>query len=201
MPRKNLVKQFRPNSDYHVYSRGFNRLPVFMDDRDTAEFLGRLRSLLITGRPNPMGRATRLDVTLLAYALVPNHFHLHLHQGEDPFAIRRLMYALTPPYARYFSDKYGLKGKRPVWHGAYFARPITDATDRLEVVTYIHLNRNGRERSEYTSHANYLGTRSDPWVDHERGLRPFGGSEGYANFIADRERVRAARRMARELGR
>jgi REP element-mobilizing transposase RayT len=201
MPRKNLVKQFKPHSDYHVHSRGFDRLPVFVDKRDAAAFLGRLRSLLITGRPDPMGLATRLDVTLLAYALLPNHFHFLLHQGDDRFAIRKLMYALKPPYARYFSDRYGLKGKRPVWEGAYYARPIADATDRMEVVTYIHLNRSGHERSEYTSHPCYLGTRSDSWIDHRRGLRPFGGREGYENFMADRERVRVARRMARELDR
>jgi hypothetical protein len=201
MPRRNLVKAFKPNSDFHVYNRGFNRLPVFREARDTAEFLGRLRSLLVIGRRDPMGRAMRLDVTLVAYALVTNHFHLYLHQGKDPFAIRELMYALTPPYARYFSDKYGLNGKRPVWQGAYRARHISDAADRMEVITYIHLNRDDRERSEFTSHANYLGTRSDPWIDCERGLRPFGGREGYVNFIAERERVRTARRRARELSR
>jgi REP element-mobilizing transposase RayT len=198
VPRKNQRKQFTPNTGYHVHSRGFNRLPVFTDECDTNEFLSRLRSLLICGPRDAMGRATKLDVDLVAYALVPNHFHLYLHQGADPFAIRRLMRALKPPYARYFSDKHSLKGKRPVWEGTYFARPITDAKDRLEIVTYIHLNRDGCERSEYTSHPNYLGLRADPWVDHRRGLRPFGGVEGYRRFIESRDQIRGARRLARE---
>lgn len=199
MPRKNLVKDYRPDTGYHVYNRGFEQAAVFVDDIDHADFMRRVRDLLLSQARGRRDELIAPDVTLVAFALMRNHFHLYLHQGEDPGAIRRFMRALTPAYSRNFADRHGLSGVRPVWEGAYRARPVYGAAGRIDLISYIHLNRHGRERSRFTSHPNYLGDRADKWLDHERGLRPFGGSDGYRRFLDDKERIRAARRYAAEL--
>lgn len=198
MPRKNLVKQYRPNTGYHVYNRGFEREAVFRDQVDCAEFMSRLRRLLLGHATGRAGRPVRPKVRLLAYALVPNHFHLYLTQDSDPLAIRRFMNALTPAYARHFSARHRLTGVRPVWDGAYRARPVHGAASSMDLISYIHLNRDGSARSEFTSHPNYLGDRNDSWIDHRRGLQAFGDTDGYRRFLGDKERIRAARRSARE---
>ncbi len=111
------------------------------------------------------------------------------------------MYALTPSYAKYFKHRHGDSSNRPVWGGAYRARPVIGATDRMEVIAYIHLNRDEGERNEFTSHPVYLGERFEPWVARNEGLRPFGGVAGYQGFIANRDRIRSARQAARSFGR
>lgn len=199
MPRKNLVKNFRPNTGYHVYNRGFDREVVFRDQVDYVEFMSRVRRLLLGHATGRADQPVRPTVRLLSYALVPNHFHLYLSQASDPQAIQRFMRALTPAYARYFSARHGLSGVRPVWDGGYRARPVYGAAASIDLISYIHLNRRGQARSEFTSHPNYCGERLDGWVDHRRGLRAFGGGDGYKRFIGDNERIRAARRAAREI--
>lgn len=159
--------------------------------------MAKLRGLLeyeIAGRN---GASVRLDVELLAYALQPNHFHFLLHQRADDGAIPRLMRGLVAPYANYFNHRHGRSG--PVWQRAYRARRVASGEDHMETVTYIHLNRDGQARSAFTSHPNYLGERVQSWLNAEPGLRPFGGREGYREFIGDRERIRAARQRARLL--
>lgn len=194
MPQRNLIKQYRPQSTYHVYSRGHERRPVFADGRDVAVFMAKLRGILSYGIGGHSDPPERLDVELLAYALQPNHFHLLLHQNSDALAIPRLMRGLVAPYANYFNHRHSRSG--PVWQRVYRARPVVAGDDRLETVAYIHLNRDGDARSQFTSHPDYLGERVQLWLKPERGLRPFGGTEGYREFIEDRERIRAARRRA-----
>ncbi|MBI4898257.1 MAG: transposase [Actinobacteria bacterium] len=196
MPRLNLVKDFRPHAEYHVYNRGHAGRAVFRDAHDFDEFRRRLQTLLTIGRSDSGGRTSPFDLSLIAYALMDNHFHLLLRQGSNPLEIRRFMYALTPGYARYFKHRHGDSSDRPVWGGAYRARQVIGATDRMEVVAYIHLNRSGAERSEFTSHPVYLGDRAEPWVARDHGLRPFGGVAGYREFIASREQIRSARNAA-----
>lgn len=199
MPRKNLVKDYRPDTGYHVYNRGYERSKVFRDDVDHADFMRRLRDLLLGQARGRGNQPIAPDVRLIAFALMPNHFHLYLEQGEDADAIARFMRALTPAYSRRFAERHGLSGVRPVWDGAYRARPVYGAAARIDLISYIHLNRDGRERSRFTSHPNYVGTRTDAWLDHERGLRPFGGSRGYVDFLGNKERIRGARRYAADL--
>ena len=50
---------------HHVIARGIERRPIFLDDEDRVRFLARLGEVVV---------GTRTD--LLAWALVPNHFHL-----------------------------------------------------------------------------------------------------------------------------
>lgn len=197
MPKKNLVKRYSAHTSYHVYIHGHRRQTVFADRRDVNAFIGRLRELLLRGTLPQSGVSAVLDVELLAYALVPNHVHMLIHQRADTGAIPRMMRSLIAPYARRFNDRYGRAGS--VWEDYYKARRVSAGEDRMEMVTYIHLNRDGNARSVFTSHPDYLGERVQPWLNVERGLRPFGGSEGYREFISDRERIRAARRRARLL--
>lgn len=64
--------QFEPNVIYHIYNQGNNRQVVFHKREHYLFFLRKMRSYLL-----PYG-------DLLAYCLMPNHFHwlLYVHQTE-----------------------------------------------------------------------------------------------------------------------
>ncbi len=64
-----------PGTLHHVMVRGIERRPIFRDDQDRADFLGRLGALAA-------GNAW----AVYAWALLPNHFHLLVRTGQRPLA-------------------------------------------------------------------------------------------------------------------
>ena len=57
---------------YHVYNRGCNRERIFANDRNY-EFLLRRAKTFLAGYP----------LTVIAYCLMPNHYHLLLRPEQD----------------------------------------------------------------------------------------------------------------------
>ena len=64
MPR--LARLDAPGVLHHVMGRGFEGRKVFRQDRDRNDFIKRLPTLAQDG-----------TMDIYAWALVPNHFHLH----------------------------------------------------------------------------------------------------------------------------
>ena len=79
MPRRARIDA--PGALHHVIGRGIERRKIFLDDNDRDNFVERLRTIL-------SGTAT----SCLAWALLPNHYHLLLRTGNVPVAtvMRRL---------------------------------------------------------------------------------------------------------------
>jgi REP element-mobilizing transposase RayT len=75
---------------YHVLNRGNARRTVFHKDGDFAAFVKLLRQA-----------GERVPVRLLAYCLMPNHFHLVLWPREDGELSDYMMWLLTAHVRRY----------------------------------------------------------------------------------------------------
>ena len=69
---------------YHVINRGNGRSEVFHKDADYAAFLKLLAQA-----------SERLPMRLLAYCLMPNHFHLVLWPYEDGDLSRWMQWLMT----------------------------------------------------------------------------------------------------------
>ncbi len=63
--------RFTENEIYHIYNRGNNKQPVFFHDSNYNYFLSRIRN---DWRPH---------CKILAYCLMPNHFHLMIQATEN----------------------------------------------------------------------------------------------------------------------
>src|SRR3989344_8009788 len=74
MPSKNVIKRYLENGYYHLYNRGVEKRKIFLDEQDYAVFLSYIRQYLepSTGS-DPKSLADEVD--LIAYCLMPNHFH------------------------------------------------------------------------------------------------------------------------------
>ncbi|GAA3949904.1 transposase [Hymenobacter algoricola] len=70
--------QFVPQQPYHVYNRGNNRETVFFEPANYLYFLRKVRQHIVP------------HSELLAYCLMPNHFHLLLCPLETPQTIHPL---------------------------------------------------------------------------------------------------------------
>ncbi len=114
-----------PGAHYHVTCRGNDRKEIFRDEEDRKVFQERLsRSLEI------------FNVTLLAYACMPNHFHLLL--GTPEGNLSEFMRHFNISYTSAFNRKYKRSGH--LYQGRYKAFLVDGENYLLEVSRYIHLN-------------------------------------------------------------
>lgn len=122
--RKSL---FKKENFYHVYSRGDRKEPVFVSDRDYERFLEKTEEY-----------RSKYPVDIIAYCLLPNHFHLLLKQLTE-IPLSKFMGVLQSSHSHYASTKYSL----PLGHlfqGRFGSRLIESEEDFLNTSRYIHLN-------------------------------------------------------------
>lgn len=226
MPSKNSVKFYVENGYYHLYNRGVEKRNIFEDKADHLNFLRLLEVHLCppvqddeTVPPGlkPIKAVKTLfgELELLAYCLMPNHFHLLAKQKEAD-AITRLMRQVCTRYSMYFNKKYGRVGS--LFEGIYKGALIDSEGHLFHLTRYLHWNpfgilpRSGGAPKgspsltgstlkrlldyRYSSLAEYLGKRKTEWVKPEEILRQFGGGgqtkkideanyESYKRFLLD----------------
>lgn len=144
---------------YHVINRGNRRATVYHGPRDYAAFLR------LVARADE-----RIPMRLLAYCLMPNHFHLVLWPHEDGDLSRWMQWLLTAHVRRYHRVR-GTSGR--VWQGRFKAFPIQGDAHLLTVLRYVEANalraglvRRAEEWSWSSAAAQRLpktGVRLDEW--------------------------------------
>ncbi len=188
MPSRNVIKEQAPESYYHVYARGSNKQHLFIDDRDYRHFLGIFERYLSvdtaiskTGEiyPNFRGR-----IEIVAYCLMPSHFHILVYQKDTPF-LEKFMQSLMTSYSRYYNLKYKRTG--PVFGSRYKASRIDQDSYLLHVSRYIHLNPRSWRRYEYSSIDYYCGKNKPVWLNTDAIMSQFGGKKEYLEFVSDYE--------------
>src|ERR1043166_5683188 len=113
MASRNLEKIYLEESVYHIYNRGINKRRIFLEDVDYAVFLNLLKRYL-DKEPTKDRKGREYEwlhnrIELLAFCLMPNHFHLLLYQ-KDPEAMTRLLRGVCTSYTGYFNKKYKRMG-------------------------------------------------------------------------------------------
>jgi len=198
MPSPNVLRAWVEGGYYHVYNRGVAKSTVFERNDDYFILTNLLQSYL-TPKPradkqafdpkDPFWRSKleKDEVKLLAYALMPNHFHLLLYQ-ETEHGITRFMKRVIGAYVKYFNGKYDRVG--PLFQGRFKAAKIESDEYLLHLSRYIHLNPlelaprglDGQglydwlTRFEYSSYPAYLGSKDINWVDKKDIFDYFGGN-------------------------
>jgi putative transposase len=168
-----------------VTNRGVAKMPIFRDRHDMHEFLAKFRNYLSPQRYVDSSRRAypKLgeQISLLAYCLMPNHFHLVLHQHCER-GMHELMRRAPVAYSRYFNLRHRRDG--PLFKARYAAKPIETLEHAKSTLAYVHLNEPFQQLDyEYSTHGLYVARASRDWIDVERGLGVFGGIEGYRSFL------------------
>ncbi len=190
MPTRNAIKQYAPDSYYHIYSRGVNKRRIFLDENDYAFFLSLLKrylSLKPTPRPkHPPYRTFFSELDLLTFCLMPNHIHIFVYQHENNRAIREFMAAIMTSYSKYFNEKYKRLG--PLFQSRYLASRITSDSYLLHISRYIHLNPRNWRNYPYSSIKYFQGKAFAEWFNPVHILTLFDDSpQKYLTFVADHE--------------
>lgn len=136
---------------YHIYNRGVDRRVTFSEDRDFERFL---TSVFLSNSKNYFGisKSAREEwsfdkavlsergepiVSIGAYCLMPNHFHLLLKESV-PGGISKFMQRLQAGYTLFFNRKYKRTGA--LFEGTFKAEHVDTDVYLKYLYTYIHLN-------------------------------------------------------------
>lgn len=219
MPSRNRIKTYVSDSYYHIYNRGVEKRIIFQDEEDYTVFLSCLK--LYLNPPHPVNRrfSRKLQgpsptnesviiytpcrqpnnhhgqIELVAYCLMPNHFHLCVKQ-TDRRAIDHFMRSLATKYAMYFNKKYERIGS--LFQGRYKAVLVETEQQFTYLTKYIHRNPlnlpsyKDRPRNllsySFSSYPNYLNLRHQNWIHSENILTYFSTTNpknSYQQFVEE----------------
>ncbi len=142
-------EQFAPDEWYHCYTKGVEGRKVFQNKGDYERFL---QLLYLTNNTEQVNRsnllkATTADILRLprketivsigAYCLMPNHFHVLLKEKTSN-GISQFMRRLGIAYAMYFNIKYERIGN--LFVKPFRSKHVLEDRYFKRVIQYIHLN-------------------------------------------------------------
>jgi putative transposase len=126
---------------YHIYNRGVLKQPIYFEEKDYLRFIHDLYEFN-DARPAPkFGRTSSTDrrclVSIFAWCLMPNHFHLFLQQQKEG-GISLFLKKLGGGYAKFINEKYQRSGH--VFQGKFQSKLIENDPYFVHLSRYIHLN-------------------------------------------------------------
>lgn len=194
---------------YHVVNRGTGLIPIFNNARDYKRFISlanyyrnrevpiRFSKLLTLSHDErkKILKETLAEknfwVEIIAYCLMPNHYHFLLKQKQDN-GIQNFIRLTTNSYSKYFNIKNGRKGT--LFEGRFGAVLIQSEEQLLHTSRYIHLNpyssflvKNAKDifNYQYSSLPEYLEKTSNGICKTGSILSHFSTREKYKKFLLD----------------
>jgi putative transposase len=189
---------------YHIYNRGVDKRKIFLNNRDYQRFVNSLAVFNdvknLNGRHfNDLINDQNKEplVNIIAYCLMPNHFHLLIEQRTDN-GITKFLQKLTTSYTMYFNIKNSRTGA--LIQGVFKRSHIKTSPRLLEMSKYIHSNpikilRNNKLTDAavkkrlvayaWSSLPDYIGTRKKSTIIENTKiiLDQFSSQKAYADFI------------------
>lgn len=176
MPSKNRIKPYVANGYYHIYNRGVEKRLIFHDREDYTKFLYLLKVYLspveVLHKEYPLLRTYMAnnnlngEIDLLAFCLMPNHFHLLVHQKSKDTIVKFMRQVMTA-YSKYFNKRHERIG--PLFQSVYKGALVDSDEYLLHLSRYIHLNPLDRgasiEEFEWSSYQYYLNKKESHWVN------------------------------------
>lgn len=169
--------KFAPGEYYHIYNRGSGRHPIFREQVNYQFLLLRLKKY-----------SAELSVTVVAYCLMPNHYHFLLRQDALDAA------GLVPQrvfnsYVKMFNKRYNRTGT--LFEGRFKAIHVDREGYLLHLCRYIHANPvkdrlvARLEDWPYSNYHEWIGARHGSLVNMEFVRANFPQPELYSQFVQD----------------
>lgn len=192
MPRRDVP--FVPGQYYHFYNRGNNRQAVFFERDNYLYFLRGLKRYL------------RQYVEILAYCLMPTHYHILARvkqpQSSEVFktselsdgaefsgAVSLAMQKFGISYTKAINKRFDRVGA--LFQGQFKGKPIQHYSHLLNLCLYIHANpvKDGLvflpEDWEFSNYLEWMNLRAGTLVNREFIDDNFGTPEEYKRLVMD----------------
>ncbi len=186
---------------YHIYSRGVDGRPIFIDQKDYQRFIDLLFHYRFADVPEkfsqveksmspPASSVRRPElVGIVAYCLMPNHFHLILHQREEN-GISAFIHRVLCSHTCYFNRRHERVGT--LFQTRFGAVHVISDNQLLHLSRYIHLNPHTaglvQHVGDYTfsSYPRYLNGETDGLAARVV-LGQFSSPAEYDQFVQDQK--------------
>ncbi len=194
---------------YHIYNRGNNKQDIFLDNGDRIRFIflilyfqssinftqiGRSVALYIKRSVFgvPVKRLKRLIenryVELISFTLMPNHFHLIVHEFKEN-GISQYMQRVLNAYTKYFNTKHEKSGH--LFQGPFQIVHIENNEQLLHLSAYIHRNqreikqwKDNEHQFPWSSYKDYvIGNRWGELLKQQIITEQFSSPQEYRNFV------------------
>jgi len=193
---------------YHVYNRGVDKRDTFTDDRERTRFVKSIVAFNDVGRKATRSLSAIDDppisdnpyVHVVAYSLMPNHYHLLLVQIASG-GISEFMRRLGTGYTQFFNKRHERSGS--LFETAYKIKRVTTTTYARHLSRYIHLNpleliglnwKAGKinwakansflRNYRWSSFRHYVGLDDQAFVHKDRALKDVGDTSDYLRFLS-----------------
>ncbi|OGY28141.1 MAG: hypothetical protein A3F33_01655 [Candidatus Woykebacteria bacterium RIFCSPHIGHO2_12_FULL_43_10] len=192
---------------YHIFNRSIAGQPVFLESRDYNRALetfnfysyrpsirfSHYQRLNLQDKPNFLERLikTPKQIDLLAFSLMPNHFHYLIRETTEN-GISSFLRNFQNSYAKFFNTKNQRTGS--VFQSMFKAVRIETEEQLLHVGRYININpvtsfvlKNMAqlENCPWTSFYDFLGKRNTGLVNTSELLGYFPNLEKFKSFHSD----------------
>jgi putative transposase len=121
---RDMQREHFPQIFYHLYNRGVSRRQIFHCDADYRFLMQKISKY-----------AELHAINIMAYCLMPNHFHLLLDAINNAQDISLFMKKIQLSYAKYYNLRYQHSGH--VFQGAYREKVIKDDVQLEQTKIYI----------------------------------------------------------------
>jgi len=164
----------RAGQYYHLYNRGNNRQPIFLERENCLYFLRQLRKYLVPA-----------IIDVIAYCLMPNHYHFLVYLRTDNLS--RPMQRFSLSYTKALNKRYERVGS--LFQGRFKAVAVDSDEYVLHLSRYIHLNPvlaglvARPEDWEFSSYHEYIGVRQGTLPSPGVVLSQFSSPSDYRQFI------------------
>jgi putative transposase len=138
---------FVPNEYYHIYNRGNSKQKIFLSKKDYSRFLALLYGTNSNSKFNFFDLqkgagifSKEIDnklVSIGAYCLMPNHFHILITPLSEK-GLSKFMQKLSTAYSMYFNEINKRTGG--LFEGKFKSTHIENDKQLKYLFSYIHLN-------------------------------------------------------------
>ena len=124
MPSKR--PEFLPNHYYHLYNRGAHKHLLFQEEDNYLFVIRKIKHY-----------CQQLSLTMIAYCLMPNHYHFLIRQDGN-FPAGLLPQRVFNSYSKAYNKKNGHEGT--LFTDNYYIIEIKETSHLLHLCRYIHGN-------------------------------------------------------------
>jgi len=166
---------FTPGCYYHIFNRGANRQAIFKEKSNYLFVIQNLKKY-----------ANALSLSVIAYCLMPKHYHLLVRQDGD-FPIGLLPQRVFNSYTKAYNQSYDHAGT--LFESRFKIKLIDEDSYLVYLCKYIHLNPVKAslvakpEEWIFSNYQEFIGMRQGKLFDQEFFDEYFDNTEDYFTFV------------------
>ena len=169
--------KYQPGCYYHFYNRGRSRLSIFKEPDNYLFVLKKAKRYL-----------REFDLAMIAYCLMPNHYHFLVRQDGDQSA-GQLPQRVFNSYSKAYNKRFDHSGT--LFEGPYKVKLVESDSHLLHLCRYIHNNpvKDGLvgEPSDwpYSNYLEWVGLRDGTLFEQDFVKAHFPTVNLYRDFVME----------------